>query len=282
MHPDAAVAAHVGDPGEVVHGPGVRGAGARHHREHALALGLVQGVQRLGEGRPREPPAVVARQAQHVDVHHPGRGHDRGVRALGQRHLPSARGPVTQSVVGGLPSGHQRRQVARRAPGDEHPARFGRIARQVGDPSQGLVLGPDRAGAVDPARGDRRAGPHHEVEQDRGLRGGARDEGHRRRVVGRDRGGREHLAPDAQRFVAAQAVGGDGGAGAPGQVLAGRGAIERLRARDPVPRVRHDRAREGFGVLAVLVHPIHRFRSMGRRAAHPGQRTGPAPRGSRS
>ena len=215
-------------------------------------------------------PAVVARQAQHLDVHHAGRGHDRGVCALGHGHLPSARGPAAQSVVGGLPGGHQRRQVARRAPGDEHPAGFGRIARQVGDPSQGLVLGPDRAGAVDPARGDRRAGPHHEVEQDRGLRGSARDEGHRRRVVRRDRGGREHLAPDAQGFVATQTVGGDGAAGPSGQVLAGRGAVQRLRARDPVPRVCDDRAREGFGVFAVLVHPIHRFHSMRRRSAHRG------------
>ena len=88
------------------------------------------------------------------------------------------------------------------------PAPAGIPARSASQRSAS-VLGPDRPGAVDPPRRDRRRGAHDQVEEHRRLRRGARDEREGRGVVGRDRRRREHLGPDPERLLPADTLGGD-------------------------------------------------------------------------
>ena len=167
---------------------------------------------------------------------------------------------VGRVSVGGrrVPRGHERRQVPGRATAHEHAARVGGHARRVRQPCQRLVLRPDRARAVDPARRDRRGRAHDQVEQHARLRRGARHERERRRMVGGDRRGSQHLAPETERLLPADPRGRHGRAGAFVQLGGGHHVVQRLRGGDPVPRVRHERPGHLLGLVGVLVHELHR------------------------
>ena len=148
-----------------------------------------------------------------------------------------------------VPRGDEGREVADRPAGREDAAGAGRHPDEVGDPAQRLVLGVDRAGALEPrARVDRR-GPDDEVEHHGGVARGARDEGEVARVVGRQAGRREVLGEHPHRGDAAEALGGDRLADPAGRARprssAGRGAARSAPAprRRPSPHPRAPRAR---------------------------------------
>ena len=199
--------AGVGDARQVVDRARVRRAGARDDRERRSRPRRARGASSAAASaspvsRPRSSPGTstmptsITRAAVATEectlsataIFHPAAGR------------PPRRG-------GGVrPGRDQRREVAGRAAAHEHAAGPVGEAGEVGEPAQRLVLRPDRAGAVDPPGGDRRRRPDDQVEEHGGLRGRAGHERHRRRVVGRDRGGREHLGPDPQGLLAADAL----------------------------------------------------------------------------
>ena len=88
VQPDAALPADVGDTGEVVHDARVRRSGARHDREEPVGVGV---VERSGQALARQPPALVVRDLDQIDVHHGRRRGDRGVRGVRGRDRPPRR-----------------------------------------------------------------------------------------------------------------------------------------------------------------------------------------------
>ncbi len=240
-------------PGEVVDGPGVRRPGARHDREHPVtAVRVERGPERVA----RQPPAGVVGDREHVHVHDArGRRHARVGGVAGGDPPPV--GTAASSLGRGVTGRDQRRQVPRRASRHEDAAALRREPGQVGDPSQRLVLGPDRARAVDPPRRDRGRRAHDQVEQDGRARRRAGDERERRRVVGGDRGRRQHVGPEAERLLPPDAVGRDRLTRERIELLGRDRPVERLRQRDAIARVRLDRPRQPFGLFGEVVHRQH-------------------------
>ena len=238
-------------------------------REHSLTA---VGVERVPERVAGQPSSSVVRDRQHVDIHDArGRRHAR-VRGVA-RSDPPALGSTAATLRCAVTGRDQRREVPRRAPRDEDAAGLRGQPRQVGDPSQRLILRPDRARAVDPSCGDRGGCPHDQVEQDGCAGRCGRDERERRRVVGGDRGGREHVAPQAQRLLPADALGRDRLTRERVQLLDGARSVERLRQRDAIARVRLDRSGQPLGLIGEVVHGQHVCLLCNRRA---GRRAGPS------
>ncbi len=161
---------------------------------------------------------------------------------------------------GTVPCGDQCGQVSGGAAGDEASTGGGGKSDQIGEPPERLVLGPDRAGPFEPASPVGGRGAQHQVEQDARPRRGAGDEGEVRGVIRRDRGGCEHVRPDAQRPFAADALSRDRLAGALRELL-GRGrAVERREIRDAGTRVVLERPRELLGLWGEPVHLVRLVR----------------------
>ena len=252
VEPETPVGTRVGHPRQVVDDPGVRRAGARHHREHALSVG----IERPAEPVAGQPAALVVRDLQDVDVHHPRGGDHAGMHRVTRGESPPGR-PAPPALGRRVPRRHERREVPRRAAGDEHAAGLVGEPGEAGGPPQRLVLRPDRTGPVDPAGGDRGRRPDHEVEQHARFGRCGRHERNRRRMIGRDRGRREHLGPDPERLLPSDPFGCDRAPGATFELLCWCHSVERLRAGDPVPRVRDDRSRQLLRVVVVRVHAVH-------------------------
>ena len=131
-------------------------------REQALVA--VCSAIAASSASPVSRPRVVGRDPQHVDVHHLRGGDDRGVGLVGGGD-PQPRGALAAALGQvGVAGGHQRRQVADRAARRRSSRRAcSGMPGEVGDPAQRLVLGVDRARALQPAaavdrRGARRPG----------------------------------------------------------------------------------------------------------------------------
>ena len=236
--------ADVGDAGQVVDRAGVRRAGRGDHREDVVTT---VGIERRRQGRARQPTPLVGGDRQDVNVHHARRGLNARMRGSACGEAPSRRAAAA-ARPGRVTRGDQGREVAGGAAGDEHATGRGGHARQVRDPSQGLVLGPHRARPLQPAAAVDRGRADREVEQHARLGRSARHEREVGGVVGRDRGGREHLRPHAERLLAADPAGGDRRPGPLGQLLSGGGAVQGNGLRDAVARVRDDRRRQRLGV----------------------------------
>ena len=152
----------------------------------------------------------------------------------------------------------QGRKVARRAARDEAAAGSGGHPRELGEPSEHLVLRPHGAPALEPAPPVDLGRAHREVEEHAGLAGGARHEREEARVVGGDGRGREHVRPDPERLVPADALGRDRGSGGRGELVGRHRVVERLRIRDAPARVVHDGLGQRVRFRGVLVHRRHR------------------------
>ena len=128
---------------------------------------------------------------------------------------------------------------------------------EVGDPAQRLVLGVDRAGALEPRAAVDRRGTHHEVEERGGLGRGGRDEGEVARVVDRDAGLAQHRVEQREGLLAAEAVLGDGLARGDLQLAQRARSVEGHRVEDQAPaRVLQDRLAELLGLVVVAVHGV--------------------------
>ncbi len=192
-----------------------------------------------------------------------------------RRDLPARRSSVPDGRR--VPSRDQRGQVPTGAAGHEAASRRGRHTGQIGDPSEGFVLGPDRAGPLEPAASVDGGRGQGEVEEHAGSAGSSGHERQEGGVVRRDRGGGQHVRPDAQRLGAADPTGGDRVAGRGAELLGGGGTVERRRGGDPVPDVILDRPGQRLGLLRVPVHLLHRRPPWGSaRDAGPALEAGPA------
>ena len=131
-------------------------------------------------------------------------------------HPPSGRPPSASAAA--CAGRDQRREVARRSAATRRRRRppSGNPARSATQRSAWFSAQIAPAPSIQPAAIVERRRPRS------GRRGrrpwsGRRDERHRRRVVGRDRGRRQHLGPDAQGLLPADALGCDGLTRAPAQ-----------------------------------------------------------------
>ena len=121
--------------------------------------------------------------------------------SAGRQQQPAGAIERTAGLLPPAPAGgDQRAEVADRAAADEHAAGRGRQAGQVGDPPQRLVLGEDRAAALQPRSAVDARRADDEVEQDRRVRRGRRHERQEARMVDGDARRREHLGEHAQRL----------------------------------------------------------------------------------
>ena len=135
----------------VIHDAQVRRSGRRHDSED-LGTGRSCG-DCGGDGIAAQPLSSIHRCEEHIDTHHSGRRVDRRVGTLGSNDGPPLRtagSRIPASPVGVMSGRDQRREVPHRAAGDEASAGGVRHVGQVGYPTQGLVLGEDHAGAVEP------------------------------------------------------------------------------------------------------------------------------------
>src|SRR5450631_3879382 len=144
VDPDAELSADLRHGVEVVDDAEVRGA--RRCDDGKEGLGSL-GLQDLTQVVPAQSLVLVAANADELGVHHLARGPDRGVGPQLGRHLRGSRSGETclrMRCPRRPPRGHQRRQVADRATGDEHASGSCRQPSQVSDPAQCGVLGIDR------------------------------------------------------------------------------------------------------------------------------------------
>ncbi len=212
--------------------------------------------------------------------------------------LCAPRWPPPATGAGPRPRGGGRSRAPRRAPTGCRSCRRARTRRrrprhpdEVGDPAQGLVLGPHRPGPLEPRPGVDRRRADHEVEDDRGVARRARDEGEVARVVDRQAGGRELVGEDPHRLGAAEAARGDGAAERRVEVLLGPHAVQRRLHPDALLGVRGDGVEEGRELLVGVrrvggrgVHGRESRRPRGRAGAPAGRRprrrapSGPGPR----
>ena len=124
--------------------------------------------------RPRSSPGTSTTS---TSITYAQRVLDRRVRLLGHADRPAGRARAARGRGGRLAGRDQRRQVADRAARHEHAAGRRRQPGQVGDPAQRLVLGVDRAGALEPRSAVDARRPDDHVEGRRRLGRRVRDEG---------------------------------------------------------------------------------------------------------
>ena len=157
----------------------------------------------------------------------------------------------------GIPRRHQRREVADRAALHEDAAGALRQAELRGQPVEHLVLGVDGTRALHPRSAVDGGCRHHEVERDRRLRRGGRDERHVAGVVRRDARGREHVLEEGCRAARADARSSDRARGEARELPRREGLVER----DVLPHSAPARVVEDFvdgrpGLVRDGVHPI--------------------------
>src|SRR6266508_3961782 len=138
------------------------------------------------------------------------------------------------------------------------PVGSGGHPREVGEPTEHLVLRPHGAASLQPAPPVDLGRAHGQVEQDACLARRARHEREEARVVGRDSCRCEHVRPDPERFLPADPRGRDRGSGGRGELGGRDGVVERLRIGDAPARVVHDGLGQRFRLRRVLVHRRHR------------------------
>ena len=174
-------------------------------------------VERPGDGVAAETPSVIRGGRDHVDVHDGGGGRDGGVR-LGAAHDDPARGVgdavLAVAAARGIPSRHERRQIADRAALHEDAAGGRRAVRTRAASQCSTSFSAKTApGALHPRAAVDRGCRHHEVEGDGGLARRRRDERQVSRMVGREARGRQHVLEEADRAIGAHARGRDGARG---------------------------------------------------------------------
>ena len=166
---------------------------------------------------------------------------------------------------GRMPGGHQRGQVPDRAPRGEDSPGSRRHTHQVGDPTQGEILGINRAGALQPRPAIDRGGADNEVEHRGGIARGARDEGQIARVVGREATGGEIFGEEAHRLQTAEAFGRDRLADPLAQLRLGERFVQRRREPDALLGVGNDLGGERLqvSVFVGVVRLADHTRSLG-------------------
>ena len=137
---------------------------------------------------------------ERVDVEEVHRVAHRRVGVVGDRELQAA-----VRVAGAPPTGvardGQRGEVRRGSALHERAAGRRGHAREVGDETQRLVLGPHRAGRLDPRHAADRRERHDRVEQHRRLGRRGRDPREESRTVGAQHRGREHGGEEFEHGV---------------------------------------------------------------------------------
>ena len=206
-----------------------------------------------------QSPRVVGGDADELRVHDVAGRRDRRVRPGRGCHpvRPIAR---LRGGARGVPCSHQRREVADRPAGGEHPACARRHPDEVGDPAQRLVLGVHGTRALEPGAGVDRGRPDDEVEHHGGVTRRARDEGQVARVVGRQAGGGEVLREQTHGLDAAEPAGGDRLPDPRAQFGLGHRAVQRRGHAHPLLGVGHHRVGQcrQLDVLVLLVGlPVH-------------------------
>ena len=180
-------------------------AGRGDHREHSI----VRGDRRPG-GPPGEVTARVLLDQDHLGIHHPRGGDDRGVGIVG---ADDGARSIARRAWSGRTSAPRpgRRDVAELPAGHETAARRLRPAEQLDQPAERLVLGEDRPGARLPGAGEDVEAAH------RGVEGPCRD-GRRtgnvreiQRVVLCPGRRREDVLEDPQGLGRTESAGGDRG-----------------------------------------------------------------------
>ncbi len=249
-------AADVGGGAQVVDDAGVGRAARGDDGEQSLAVVRRQGVDRPPHCFTVEPAAVVGGDAGDVGVHRPRRLDDGRVGATRRQQQPTA---AIVDAACSLPpppaSGNERAEVPGRAAADEHAAGIRGHPGEVGDPPQRLVLGEDRAAALQPRPAVDARGADDEVEQDRRCRRCRRHEGQEPWVVDGDARRGEDIAEDPQRLEPADAGGRDRLAGRGAQLGERARAVERRRFELHPPRgVVDDRLGELGHPLVASVH----------------------------
>jgi hypothetical protein len=238
VQPQAALAADLRDPAQVVDHAEVGGAGRGDDREHAVVVALERGPERrAGQAAPRDVERAGVHDAQH-------RPH-RGVHLLADRHARRLGAAVARPLARGV----QGRQVAVGAALDEAAA--GRVgeAGQRRQPRERLVLGVHGAGRLQPRAAVERVDADQQVDERGRRRRDAGDEGEIERVVDRGAGGQQHVAQHGHRTLGPEPLGRD----RPPRQLIRLAREPELRGvcLEPGDRRLEDRARE---VRIVVVH----------------------------
>ena len=137
-----------------------------------------------------------------------------------------------------MTSRDQCREIAGRSATHEYSAGRIREPGQVGQPTQGLVLGEGGSGPFEPRTGVDAARRHDHVEDHRCLGGRARNEGKKTWMIDRDARRCENVDEQLQRTIATNAVGGDGLAHGRQQFVVRLRCVERHRIHpDAIERV---------------------------------------------
>ncbi len=105
-------------------------------------IGAIERRRERGAG---QAAALVVGDREQVDVHHARRRRHRRVHGVGARDLPTRRALAASAVGGGVARRDQGREVARRPARDEAAAGPGGHPRELGEPSEHLVLRPHGA-----------------------------------------------------------------------------------------------------------------------------------------
>ena len=152
------------------------------------------------------PAPLVGRDEHDVDVHHVGRGMDRGVGLAGGDEPPSPAGrrrPRSRARWRAVTSADR---LAADPPLTKHPPAPSGNPASVGQPGERLVLGGDGPGAALPQAAEDARRADDEVEQVGRRRRRRGHVGQVHRVVHRPAGVHQHVAEQRQRGVAADAL----------------------------------------------------------------------------
>ena len=206
MEPHVVGTGHVGHGRQIVDHTEVGGSRCGHDGEQPIHVHGVESGDHVSYRITIQSTLCICGHDHDVGVHRSRGLFHRRVRATGCHHQSTS--AIVATLCSFAPTMSRRdecRQVARRATADEHATRgFGEV-RQVGDPSQRLILGEDRTRALQPRSRVDTSGRHHHVEDDGRLGWSARHEREKLRMVHRDTRGRQNLGVDAQRLGATDA-----------------------------------------------------------------------------
>ena len=153
-----------------------------------------------------------------------------------------------------VPGCHQSREVSHGSAGDEAASGSLGHAGQVGYPSQGLVLGVDGTGAVEPPGGRHCRCTHNKVKENSSICGSARNPREVAGMVDREAGWRQVVSEDGECCSPAQPLLCDGHSDSLAKPVGGHRRVYRWLHANPVERILEHRLRQLVGRLAVFMH----------------------------
>ena len=250
VEPQAVLPRETAEALDVVDDAGVRGPRGGDYADHALGTFVLgEGLLEVGAGE----AVVVGLDQQRVDAEHVQGLADARVGVGGDGEAQQVRRDLGAIAASDVASDGEAREVAHRATRDECAARALGHSGALGEEGQGLVLGLDDAGRLEPAGAVEPRAGHDHVEKQRVLGGGVGDEGEESRRVDRDDRRRELLLEEVQNRLGVVALGSDQAV----EVLRGHGheaaEVEWHGMREPVAAVVEDGVAQ---LLVVLEHSI--------------------------